>query len=193
MANFEELTDLQLAELLRSGSISAFQNLFDRYQSVLSSFSNYKTHNKELTQDIIQSTFAELWEHRGKINIPGRFDSYIYTIVRNKINDHYRHQNVSRRYQDKLLRKPEQTESSADHRLRYNELEKLITTEVNALPYHLKEVFLLSRKNALSRKEIAVQLNLTEEGVKTRMHRALKTLKKGLNPEATLKRNSIII
>ena len=181
MVNTKDLTDLQLVILLEKGNQSAFHELFNRYKAVLYSFCYYKVNSKEQAQDIIQSTFAQLWEKRDNLNISESFESYVFKIVRNKIIDTYRRGKVSQKYLDNLQHYLNTTEDSTDHRVRNNDLRRLIELEVEALPNALKEAYLLSRNTFLTRKEIAGKLQISEEGVKTRIHRALKILKKRLH------------
>jgi len=180
MVNTKDLTDLQLVILLEKGNQSAFHELFNRYKAVLYSFCYYKVNSKEEAQDMIQSTFTQLWENRNHLNIPGSFESYIFTIVRNKIIDQYRRGKVSQKYLDNFRYYLDTIEDSTDHMVRHNDLRKLIDLEIEALPNLLKEAFLLSRNSFLTRKEIAEKLQLTEAGVRTRMSKALKILKKRL-------------
>jgi len=181
MVNTKDLTDLQLVALLEKGNQFAFHELFNRYKVVLYSFCYYKVNNKEEAQDMIQSTFTQLWENRDRLNIPGSFESYIFTIVRNKIIDQYRRGKVSQKYLDNLQHYLDTTEDSTDHRVRHNDLRRLIDMEIDALPNAVKEAFLLSRNTFMTRKEMAGKLQISEEGVKARIHRALKILKKRLN------------
>jgi RNA polymerase sigma factor (sigma-70 family) len=62
----------------------------------------------------------------------------------------------------------------------------LIEKEIEALSPKMRQVFEMSRNTTLSRKEIAAELNLSEETVKSHIHHALKTLKTKLGPLFTL-------
>ncbi|MNL14213.1 RNA polymerase sigma factor [compost metagenome] len=61
--------------------------------------------------------------------------------------------------------------------MRHNNLVALIEKEIEALPEKMRIVFELSRKNAMTRKEISEHLGLPENTVRTNMNRALKILK----------------
>ncbi|MNE57830.1 RNA polymerase sigma factor [compost metagenome] len=68
-------------------------------------------------------------------------------------------------------------QNATDYLIRHNDLSALIEKEIAALPRRMREVFELSRKTNLSRKEIANELNLSEQTVKSHMHHALRILK----------------
>lgn len=174
------LTDLELVEKIKAGDPSSFNQLFERYIPILIPFVNRKLGDKELSLDLLQSVYADQWENRADINFRGEYIGYIFKVVRNRILDHYKRVKVSQRYLDSFQVYIDDTIENTDHLVRSNDLSELIEKEIAALPDSLRLVFELSRNTHLTRKEIAAQLNLTEEGVKTRMHRALKILKKRL-------------
>ena len=180
MADYTSFSDLQLVDLIQAENPRAFNEIFDRYSSILITFSYKKLGDKELAQDMLQSIFADLWENKASLNIPGEFRPYIFTVLKNRIFDHYKHEKVSQRYLDHFQNFIGNMEDSTDHKIRHNDLALLIEREIAALPEGMRVVFNLSRNTSLTRKEIAAQLNLSEEGVKTRMHRALTILKRRL-------------
>ncbi|MNH46718.1 RNA polymerase sigma factor [compost metagenome] len=53
----------------------------------------------------------------------------------------------------------------------------MIDREIASLPPKMQEVFLMSRKDNLSHKEIADKLGITEPTVKKQVNNALKTLR----------------
>ncbi|WP_243732219.1 sigma factor-like helix-turn-helix DNA-binding protein [Pedobacter duraquae] len=59
-------------------------------------------------------------------------------------------------------------------------LKEIIDREIDALPPRMKQVFILSRRQHLSHKEIAELMNTTEQTVKKQMVYALKILRKRL-------------
>jgi RNA polymerase sigma-70 factor (family 1) len=179
MVKYSDHSDMELLALLRGGEPAAFNEIFDRYSPVLLTFSYKKLKNLDLAEDMLQSTFADLWEKRASLNVPGDFRPYIFTVLKNRIFDHYKREKVSQRYLDSFQAHID-VENSTDHRIRYNTLASLIEKEIAALPENMRVVFELSRNTSLSRKEIAELLNLPENTIKIRMYRTLKYLKSRL-------------
>lgn len=177
MAGYSSYTDQELLDLLKSGDHLAFSQIFERYGSLLVSFACRKVYDKQIAEDIVHDVFADLWAKRTVQQISKGFEPFMFTAVRNRILDHYKHQKVSQRYLDNFKEYLSQTEDSADHLIRQHDLSSLIEREIAALPEKMRVVFELSRTTDMSRKEIAVHLDMPEETVKTNMHRALKILK----------------
>lgn len=177
MDKSESYTDLQLLTSLQVGDQAAFKAIFNRYKAVLYNFAYYKIKDKEQARDLIQSVFMQLWEYHDTIIVKGSFESYIFTLVRNKIIDHFRSVQVSQRYIDTFQIYLDDTENNTDYLIREKMMSELIAEAIADLPENLRIVFELSRDNLLTRKQIAEHVGLSEEGVKTRIHRALKILK----------------
>jgi RNA polymerase sigma-70 factor (family 1) len=186
MADYSNLTDQELTSLLKTDDHSAFNEIFDRYGSVLVSFAFRKVYDKDLAQDIVHDVFADLWAKRLVQHISKSFEPFIFTSVKNRILDHYKHQKVSQRYLDNFKKYMTQTADGADHLVREHDLVTLIEKEVAALPEKMRQVFELGRYTEMSRKEIAEHLGMPEETVKTNMHRALKILKGRLGDSLVL-------
>ncbi|RYE43995.1 MAG: RNA polymerase sigma-70 factor [Sphingobacteriales bacterium] len=177
MTTYKALPDLDLVDLLKSDDHTAFNEIFERYGAVLTSFAYRKVYDMDLAQDIVHDVFTDLWAKRLMQQISKGFEAFIFTSVRNRILDHYKHQKVSQRYLDNFKEYLEQGEDNADHLVRQHDLAALIEKEIAALPEKMRVVFELSRNTEMSRKEIAEHLGIPEETVKTNMHRALKILK----------------
>ncbi len=177
MVLYRESSDTELIGLLKSGDRTAFTEIFNRYQSLLYIFAYKKIGEREEAKDLIHELFLTLWEKREDIHIAGTLPAYLFTIIKNKILDLYKHKKVSQRYLDIFQNYLDTNQNATDYLIRHNDLSALIEKEIAGLPTRMREVFELSRKTNLSRKEIANELNLSEQTVKSHMHHALRILK----------------
>lgn len=186
MTDVRKLGDVDLADLLKSGDHAAFTEVYDRYKGLLYIFAYKRIGDREEARDIIHELFTALWEKHSSLNITGNLLPYLYTAVRNRIMDRIARQKVAARYLDDFQEYIDSDYSPADHLTRMRNLENLIEREIAALPPKMRKVFLLSRDTELSRKEIAQELDISEETVKSHMHHALKILKGRLGPLVVL-------
>lgn len=177
MVLYREFSDTELIGLLKSGDKTAFTEIFNRYQSLLYIFAYKRIGEREEAKDLIHELFLTLWEKRESLNISGSLPAYLFTILKNKIFDLYKHKKVSQRYLDAFQNYLDTNQNGSDYLVRHNDLSAVIEKEIAALPARMREVFELSRKTNLSRKEIASELNLSEQTVKSHMHHALRILK----------------
>ncbi|HWD89327.1 MAG TPA: RNA polymerase sigma-70 factor [Mucilaginibacter sp.] len=175
MTNYNACTDPQLLNLLRSGDRMAYTEIYDRYALVLLGHAYNKTRDREEAKDVVHEVFATLWAKRESLQID-YLAGYLFRSVRNIILNQITHQAV----QEKFIRSMEQFAASndiPDHLVREKQLTAIIEREIAALPPKMREVFVLSRKEHLSHKEIAEMLGISEQTVSKHVTNALKILR----------------
>lgn len=181
MADYKNFSDTALVDLLKQGDNVAFIEIFDRYYILLFSFACRRLNDKEIAKDLVHDAFAAIWEKCQTVNIPGELAAFLFTVIKNRILDHFKHNKISKKYADDFERHIQDTQNVTDHLVRHNELMALIDKEIAALPEKMRLVFELSRHTTMNRKEISEHLGLPENTVKTNMHRALKILRRKLS------------
>ena len=182
MLSYATLSDQQLASLLRDGDRAAYTEIYHRYKALLYIFAYKRIGQREEARDTIHELFLSLWTKHDTIEITTGLAPYLYTAVRNRIIDGISRQKNASRYLDSVQEYVDTANNTTDHLARHNQLLALIEREIEALPPKMRQVFEMSRNTTLSRKEIAAELSLSEETVKSHMHHALKTLKSKLGP-----------
>jgi RNA polymerase sigma-70 factor (family 1) len=175
--SYETFSDHELITSLKQGDSLAFNEIFKRFQSLLFLFTNRRLNDPELSKDLIHDLFTELWAKRSKLEVPISLEAFLITVIKNRILNHFKHQKVSQRYLDNFDQYLEKNDISTDYLIRHNELASLIEKEIAALPEKMRIVFVMSRKKNMTRKEIAEELQLSEETVKSRMRHAISVLK----------------
>jgi len=175
---YTTLSDSELLNLLKKGDRTAYTVIYQRYKVLLYRFAYKKTDNKEEANDLTQELFLMIWEQHAEIVVQSELAAFLFSILKHKIFDHYKHKKVTDRYIDSFLSYLEfNANATTDHLVRHNELSALIESEIAALPLKMRQIFELSRKTNLSRKQIAAELNVSEQTVKSHMQHALKILK----------------
>ncbi|MBN1975291.1 MAG: RNA polymerase sigma factor [Sedimentisphaerales bacterium] len=89
-----ERDDEKLLEAIREKKEGAWSLLIERYQGRLMNFAISKLHQRADAEDVIQDTFVSfiksLEKYRGEVSL----ETYLFTILRNKIIDEYRSINI---------------------------------------------------------------------------------------------------
>jgi len=89
-----EQDDEKLLDAIREKKENAWSLLIERYHGRLTNFAVSKLRKREDAEDITQDTFISfikgLENYRGEVNL----ETYLFTILRNKIIDKYRSNNV---------------------------------------------------------------------------------------------------
>ena len=116
-------------------------------------------------------------EVREKVDPTENFVSYLCTIARNLSMNMYQHQTVEYIYTEYLLKsnpdRDHQTEESTDLRF----LNDYIDSLAEELPPSRKKIFLLSKRQGYTNKEIAEKMGISESTVATQLSLAVKFMR----------------
>jgi RNA polymerase sigma-70 factor (family 1) len=136
-----------------------------------------KTNDREVARELVQGVFVAFFHYRHAAHNIGSLRAYLYTMLKNRILDHYRHIKVQERY--KRYAVGQHTTTHGNNVKEYvdtRELENQLREEILKLPPQCRQVFKLRREEELSNKEIARQMNISENTVEQHMRKALRLL-----------------
>lgn len=129
--------------------------------------------------DVLQEVFLKIWLHRTSFSTIENPMGWIFTVVANTASNflrtRLRHELRIKAYQSRSV-----VATDMEEQLDANFTQSLIDEAVNKLPAKRKQVFLLSRKEGLSRKEIATRLNVSENTVRNQLVESLQFVKEYL-------------
>ncbi|MBC6111881.1 RNA polymerase sigma factor [Pedobacter fastidiosus] len=177
MHSYNSLSDSELAFLLTRNDEKAFTEIYNRFYGLLFIHASKRLNDDEEAKDVVHQLFETLWSKRLQVAPNGNLSAYLYTAIRNRILDVFAHQKVENKYVDSLQNFLDQDHVLTDHLVREKQMAFLIEQEINALPAKMREIFLLSRRENKSHKEIAQELGLSELTIKTQVKNALRILK----------------
>ena len=186
MTEYTNYTDTELAVLLKESDHKAYTVIYERYKFLLYAHAYKKLQDREEARDVVQEVFITLWNKRVSIIAQSNLAGYLYTALRNTILNLFARKEVRTRYTDSMAAHFSYDYSPTDHGIRGQQLAALIDREISALPAKMQEVFVLSRKQHLNRKEISLQLGISEATVDRQIANALKILRTRLTLVAYL-------
>jgi RNA polymerase sigma-70 factor (family 1) len=169
--------DDELMALLREGDVSAFEEIHRRYYPVLYSHAYRRLPEREEVKDILQEVFTYLWNNRLTLTFESGINAYLYTCVRNRIINIYRHHKIKDLYLHSIECFAQNPDINTDEHLRTKELIALLEREIQALPPKMSVVFRMSRQEQLSHKEIAEKLDISVFTVRKQINNSLKILR----------------
>ena len=173
--------DTLLVAKLREGNKFAFEALYEKYSARLYNTIVLLVYDKSLAKDITQSSFMTIWEKRSNLDTEKSFPAYLCTIARNMVYKETEKRLLSERFLDSI----KQTDADKHFEIDVDtdSLQEYIDELVEQLPSSRKKIYLMSRKQHLTNKEIAAQLSLSEKTVETQLYRALHFLRSKLANE----------
>lgn len=181
----KEITEeeLFLVKRMIDGDIESFKYFFDKYYNDLCNFIHVYLHNKALSEEIAQDLFVYFWENKSCIQIDRSVKSFLFSASRykclNLIRDTKNHQRIIAKIsKEEPVFIPDQENFCFDT----DELKKILAIAVDQLAPKCREIFLLSKVEELSNKEIAARLDISVKTVENQMTIALKKLREYLLP-----------
>ncbi len=177
-----EYSDDTLLRLMASDDRDAFTMIYRRYWESLFVAAVKSTRSKSDAADIVQDIFLSLWNRRHQLQIENSLHGYLLASVRFKVI-HYIEKNITRRDYLAILTETavHYFPSDAETNLQLKQVQQLIADTVAKMPPKMKEVYVLSRQEHLSHKEIAQRLGITNETVKKHIQHALALIKTALD------------
>ena len=173
------LSDEELSVLLFKGNNAAFEEIFNRYWSVLYSAAYKRLKNHEGAEEIVQDLFTLLWSKRESIQIHTSLLGYLFTATRYMVLNHIQKNAVRQNYKE-TLQLLKTYDNSTEDTIFLNDLNRNIEREVNHLPPKCRSVFELSRKEHKTNREIAEVLGISEKTVEGHLTKAIRQLKVSL-------------
>lgn len=177
MHNYNKYSDEALFQMVINDNQHAYTEIYNRYSYLLHSHAFIKLQNREEAKDVVQELFVTLWDKRHLIQLESNLSGYLYRTLRNKTLNIIAHKKVHAAHELSLQLFLDNQPVPADYQTRDKQLTLLIESEIQSLPKKMREIFILSRKEHLSHKEISKKLNLSEKTVKNQINNALKVLR----------------
>jgi RNA polymerase sigma-70 factor (ECF subfamily) len=174
---YSVLSDKDLIKCLSEGDERAFAEIYTRYKTVLFLHARRLLNEDEQARDVVQEIFTTLWIKKIELQISISLKSYLFSAVKHKILNLLLHQKHVEKHMQLMLDVYNMGSASTDIIIQEKELGQLIESEIQALPSRMREVFVLSRKEELSNREIAQKMSISEETVKKQIVYALKILR----------------
>lgn len=175
--------DAELIRKIQSGNKEAFAQLYRTHFFDLCEFAYRYVKIPSVCEELVQDLFLNIWMMKEQWEPEGSIRPYLYKSIKNGALDYLKHRKVERRYLD--WRKMEQELDSKQRSLSLHqeerELAEAIDDAIAQLPDRRQEIFLLSREDGLTYREIADVLDISVKTVETQMGRSLKTLRKLLS------------
>jgi RNA polymerase sigma-70 factor (family 1) len=168
-------TEPELVKALSKGEIKAFNDLFQLYGNRIFRFALGYLKSELDTEELVQDVFLKVWERRQEIKENLSFKAYIFTIAFNIIRKHFVKKALTTRYFEQQVIKDIDLSTVQD--IDFQSTKNNVYHIIDQLPPRRKEVFIKSRFEGLTVKEIAGELGTTPKTVENQLGEALKFIR----------------
>ena len=140
--------------------------------------------NEDATKDIVQEVFIKYWENLGKIHIHESEYAYLKKACINGALNFLKENERRRQREDRFAHETDlQSGERPDRQYLGNETLDRVNNAIDTLPESCRRVFLLSRYEEKSYKEIGEMLKISVNTVEKHIGKALKALRKALEKD----------
>ncbi|MBN4072422.1 RNA polymerase sigma-70 factor [Crocinitomix catalasitica] len=161
-----------------------FNQLFERLYSPLCNYAFAIVKDHDDAEDIVQSIFVDFWNKENKEGIEVKLDNYLIRAVKFKCIDLQRKAVVKRKYEAEAVHTAVLMEEEVEEE--NTNLKDILQLSIAKLPEKTRKVFMMSKLDGLSYKEIADHMGISPKTVENQMGRAFKHLRKMLKEHKDL-------
>jgi len=174
------LTDYVVIKKIKEGDVTTFERLFRQYYMSLCLYAFSITGRKDISEEVVQDVFYNVWKERERLQILRSIKNYLYGAVKNHSLRYREHEMMEQRHYENMLNDTPDTELSPHELLEYKELEDLITNILNKMPERRRHIFMMRRFEGKKQKDIAEHYAISIKTVEMEMTKAFRALRQGV-------------
>ena len=152
----------------------AFTEIHGRYAEKLLNYLSKLVNEQADAEDMLQNIFVDLWYRRQELVLSAGLSAYLYGAARRSLLFSFRTNSNRQKLIENFANLSSDYERSPHTHLVAKELQHIVDEEIDHLAPKTKEVFVLSRREYLSHKQIAERLGISHQTVKKQVSNALK-------------------
>lgn len=174
-----EYSDIELITRLHKGDIKAFDLIYFKYAVNLYRFALKYLRSEDEARELVQSVFVKIWDLRRTIKTDTSFKSFIFTITYNDMCKLFRKRKYNKEFVNEILYL-NKASSETEQRIDYNSLIDNLEKIIQKLPERQKTIFIKSRYEGKSTREIAEDVGLSPGTVDNYISASLNFIKSKL-------------
>lgn len=161
-------------EELQKQNKTVYKNVFNHFYKGLVLYANNFLYDQQASEDVVQEVFISLWENAANIEIKTSLKSYLFAMVRNKCLNYLKALKITDDLNlidlNSMLVLDEDLDliSEEEKSILYHQILKIIET----FPESMQQVFKLKFIENYSYNEIADEMDISVNTVKTQLQRA---------------------
>ena len=195
MASLGKEAEVELARELAAGNLAAFDDFVESFRTRLFQYSLLVCGHREDAEEVAQDTLLKVFENFGQLREPEHVRAWVFRIARNACLMKRRKSVFAPTQElslDELM--PARGQAAGERKLEIAdwsslpetevlraELKEVLENAIGSLPEIYKAVLLLRDVEDLSTGETAGILEVSEDVVKTRLHRARLAVRRSLD------------
>jgi RNA polymerase sigma-70 factor (ECF subfamily) len=179
----KELLDNETLVAFVQGEQHGFRGVFNAWYTEIYYFTWKFTSNREEAEDITIETFYKLFKMHDRFTTTSNIRAFLYITARNNCLNYLKSNTRKRRYNTDFSEVPEDQISAdipdafSQHAILETQLVKEVYVAIQELPEKSRQILKMIYFDGLSVNNIAAQLGITSETVRSQKRNALKLLR----------------
>lgn len=157
-----------------------FEVLFNKYYAGLCYYAYKFVQNKEVSKDLVQDVFVKSWDKRNDFNTELSIKNFLYVSLRNSCLNYLRHSVVEKKFIELSDIDAHENEKGLSNLIKA-EVVMSLREAIDKLPEGCRMVLKLAYFEGLKNDEIATELGISVNTVKTQRQRAMKLMRLSLS------------
>lgn len=186
-SDFNIYPDHELLQVLTGPDLyecqQAYRVIVERYSGQMLDTCYAVLQDKVSGKDCVQNVLLRIWQNRGKYQIEN-LPAYLNQAVRMECFQALRNAEHLESLDERFV--SIETRLQASDPLRFKELQSLLNKVLAALPEDQRRIFLMSREQQMTYKEIAGEMGISIKTVEKKMTNSLRLIRSHLNTSDSL-------
>ena len=174
------ISDIELFARIQKGDEGAFTYAYERYNKLIYVLAYRYLMDVDRAKDVVQYVFVRLWEYRREWNIGVSLKNFLFTMAKNYMLNLIRNENTALEKQYEMAQRTSEYEDDLVEKFKRREQMSLFYQALAKLPEQKKKICLMKLQGDMSNQEIAEQLHVSINTVKSHYAEALKLLRREL-------------
>lgn len=153
----------------------AFQLLYSSYYETLVLFANQIIDDSQAAEDIVQDCLVKFWISKRYRTLEAGLDKYIFQAVKFSSLNYVRGDRRKKNLHENVIREMMSEEDLPEEE--NVEILEMVYKVIDLLPEERRHIFLMVFVDGMSYQEVADQLQISKNTVKTQLSRSLKFLR----------------
>ncbi|MEO6549945.1 MAG: RNA polymerase sigma-70 factor [Ferruginibacter sp.] len=172
-----EYNERQLLLSIAIGNEQAFTRLFDFYKNDIYAHALHFTQSVSIAEEITQDVFVKCWIKRSSLAEVNNLQAWLFTITKNDCFNYLKKIAREHRLKNALASTDETSDENIESYLAVKEQQKVLQQAIGQLSDQQKKIFVMNRDRGMKNAEIAEQLNISPNTVKTHMVSAIRSIR----------------
>lgn len=166
-------SDLELCQMAASGSIAAFEIIYQRYHRRTYGLTLRMTNSQTEAEDLTQEVFIQLFRKIGSFRGDSAFSTWLHRLTVNQVLMHFRRRSVKNEKTSDDGEMPEQTVAGSANPRKMQVVDRIaLKNAIAGLPTGYRNVFVLHDVEGYEHEEVAKMLHISVGTSKSQLHKA---------------------